>query len=87
MKLDKNTRFVVEIKTFAICEGDEFSTLLTTEKKEVVGNECLYDIPARLLSNKTKTYKTITPVAVRIYKQSSQSKSMVELEEEIIIEK
>jgi hypothetical protein len=87
MKLDKNTRFVVEIKTFAISENDEYSTLLRTEEKEVVGNECLYDIPAKLLSEKTKTYKTITPIAVRIYKESSQSRSMVELEQEIRIER
>jgi hypothetical protein len=86
MKLDKNTRFVVEIKTFAIYDGDDFATLLKTEEKEVVGNECLYDIPAKLLSDKTKMYKTIKPVAVRIYKQSLQSKSMVELEGEIRIE-
>lgn len=86
MKLNKNTRFVIKIETYAICEGDSSSTLLKVEEKEVVGNECIYDIPARMLSDKTKTYKVITPIAVRIYKNSSTSKSMVELEEEIKIE-
>ena len=87
MNLDKNTRFVVKIETYAKHKDDEYSTLLKTEEKEVVGNECIYDIPARLLSDNTVTYKTITPIAIRTYKPSSQSRSMVELDEEFIIKK
>lgn len=80
MKLNKHTRFVVRINTYIKHDDKDTSELIKSEEKEVSGNECLFDISPRYLSNDVKTYKTITPLAVRLYKESSLSKAMIELD-------
>lgn len=86
MKLNQNnTRLVVKVIVSAVAPG---SNQMHKIKEEVVSAPgCIFNLPPLSLYRDDVEFSIhLEPVAIEKYKQSNQSKNMVELEERINFE-